>query len=111
MTAKEKLEEVKKLWNDNLKNERTYEGPDGRKLFEIKYGVRCQRRCCFFCRFGVPDFDGECSCLHPERIIKDANGNIDDIWLNTYGTNVCNAFEERTDGNGDIDYGAKDNAG
>lgn len=102
MTAKEKLEEIRKAWKAD---DRVYEGPDGRQLFELKYGVRSQRRCCSFCRFGVPDFDGECSCLHPKRIIKDAKGVIDDVWLNTVCTNVCNMFEERTEENEDIDYG------
>ena len=102
LTAKEMLYKIK----IELKNQTNpYTGPDEKNAFEKRHNVRPQKRCCLFCRYGVPDFEGECSCVHPERIIRDSEGMLDDVWLNTRATDVCDSFGERTEENEVIDYG------
>ena len=105
MTAREKLREI---IAENRKHLRTlHDIANGRRLdseFIERNGVVHQYRCCCYCRYGVPDFDDVCSCLHPERLVKSVDGHWPDPRANTTKTDVCSLYDELTPENMDIDY-------
>ena len=61
--------------------------------FEEKYNLRSVgARCCFNCKHGETEWDGEESCFHPDRPRR---GNGRRERLNTLPYNVCDAWEKK----------------
>lgn len=101
MTASEKLKEIM----SEIRNDRSRASLNNDifldKEFSEKYNVTHQRKCCAFCRYGVPSMDGVCSCLHPFRLVK-YDGHWLDPRFNTSSTDVCNLWDELTEDNANI---------
>lgn len=105
MTAREKF---RRLFGQNhAERQRYWDAVDFRFSDEVnskfaeKHNV-VHQKCCVYCRFGVPDCDGECSCVHPDRLVLSPTGKHADLQMNTSATDTCNAFEERTPSNDDV---------
>ena len=102
MTARQRLEKLR----EDLKLRKTFDDVFRERQFETefaeKHNVVHQHLCCLYCRFGVPDYDGMCTCVHPDRII-DVGGSPVDIRWNASPTDICDSYEERTPENEDID--------
>lgn len=104
MTASEKLKEI--LSEIRKENDYARAGLDGLRRaddeeFSEKYNVVHLHKCCAYCRFGVPGFEDDCSCLHPFRLRK-YNGHWLNPSYNTSSTDVCDLWDELTEDNADI---------
>ena len=99
MTARQMLEHLREInWTINeIPGKEAKPGMDYKEFAEVHNLVH-QHKCCEYCRFGVPGLDGECTCVHPDRL---GTGECD-VRYNTEATDVCDAWEERTEENEDI---------
>ena len=98
MTTKEILEQLQNEYREYCNKH--HEDPkevSPEIPFNEKHNVGHQRRCCRYCRHALVDIDSIVSCVHPDRIARNADGipnYMTGIRANSVWTDVCDAWEE-----------------
>ena len=67
------------------------------EAFEKKYNFRLAEKCCLNCHWGRTEYEGEATCVHPEREVP-VDGSSGEIYIdrnNTCECNVCDAWKPK----------------